>query len=114
MVQPSPSSSFLFSTPPAPTKTLRVAFLQEGFEESPQSIRNYRQIMFAILKVCWLNLSREKNTGEGSEIIKAQIQSQHIKKFKQKEERNSQRDQLKISQESQEKDKNRSKTTKFP
>lgn len=70
--------------------------------------------MFAILKVCWLNLSWEKNTGEGSEIIKAQIQSQHIKKFKQKEERNSQRDQLKISQESQEKDKNRSKTTKFP
>lgn len=35
--------------------------------------------MFAILKVHWLNLSREKNTGEGSEIIKAQIQSQHIK-----------------------------------
>lgn len=79
MVQPSPSSSFLFSTLPPPNKTLHVAFLQEGFEESPQSIRNYRQIMFAILKVHWLNLSREKNTGEGSEIIKAQIQSQHIK-----------------------------------
>lgn len=71
--------AFCSALPPPPTKTLRVAFLQEGFEESPQSIRNYRQIMFAILKVHWLNLSREKNTGEGSEIIKAQIQSQHIK-----------------------------------